>query len=162
MKHVCQNQTNTKTQRAKSRESLLSIYLGMMIHAKTWKRTLVDKLYSLGISVSYSRVMELSKKMGNKVLSHYAEQWLVSPPSLKFNLFTTGAFENVNHNQSSTTAEDSFHGTGISLFQHKTHEHNGLDLNISTSKSDNKKLSSLPDSYTNIQPVSRFKEIVQN
>ena len=74
MKHVCQNQTNTKTQRAKSRESLLSIYLGMMIHAKTWKRTLVDKLYSLGISVSYSRVMELSKKMGNKVLSHYAEQ----------------------------------------------------------------------------------------
>ena len=101
------------------------------------------------------------KKMGNKVLSHYAKQWLVSPPSLKFNLFTTGAFENIDHNQSSTTAEDSFHGTGISLFQHKTHEQNGLDLNISTSKSENKKLSSLPDSYTNIRPVSRFKEIVR-
>ena len=95
----------------------------MMIHAKTRKRTLVDKLYSLGISVSHSRVKELSKKMENKVLIHYAEQGLVSPPSLKFNLFTTVAFDNIDHNPSSTlstTVEDSFHGKVISLFQHKT------------------------------------------
>ena len=95
----------------------------MMIHAKTRKRTLVDKLYSLGISVSYSRVKELSKKMENKVLIHYAEQGLVCPPSLKFNLFTTVAFDNIDHNPSSTlstTEEDSFHGKVISLFQHKT------------------------------------------
>ena len=72
--------------------------------------------------------MELSIKMGNKVLSHYAEQQLVCPPSLKFNLFTTG----------STTAEDSFHGTDRSLFQHKTREHDGLDQNISASMSENK------------------------
>ena len=91
----------------------------MMIHAKTRKRTLVDKLYSLGISVSLSRVKELSKKMENKFLIHYAEQGLVCPPSLKFNLFTTVAFDDIDHNRS-TTAEDSFHGTVISLFQHKT------------------------------------------
>ena len=42
--------------------------------------------------------MKLSIKMGNKILSHYAEQRLVCPLSLKVNLFTTG----------STTAEDSF------------------------------------------------------
>ena len=156
MKRVRQNQTNTKAQRGKSHESLLGIYLGMMIHAKTRKRALVDRLYSLGISVSYSRVMELSTKMGNKVLSHYAKQQLVFPPSLKFNLFTTGAFDNIDHNPSSTIAEDSFHGTGISLFQHKARGHDGLDQNISTSMSENKKLSSLPDSYTDIRPVSRF------
>ena len=95
----------------------------MMIHAKTRKRTLVDKLYSLGISVSYSRVKELSKKMENKLLIDYAEQGLVCPPSLKFNLFTTVAFDNIDHNPSSTlstTVEDSFHGKVISLFQHKT------------------------------------------
>ena len=121
MKRVCQNQTNTKTQRVKSRESPLGTFLGMVIHAKTRKRILVDKLYSLDISVSYSRVMELSTKTENKVLSHYAEQRLVFPPSLKFNLFAAGAFDNINHNSNSTTAEDSFHGSGISLFQHKTH-----------------------------------------
>ena len=77
----------------------------MMIHAKTRKRTLVDKLYSLGISVSYSRVKELSKKMENKVLIHYAEQGLVCPPSLKFNLFTTVAFDNIDHSPSSTVLQ---------------------------------------------------------
>ena len=35
MKRVRQNQTNTKTQRAKSHENPLGIYLGMMIHATT-------------------------------------------------------------------------------------------------------------------------------
>ena len=60
--------------------------------------------------------MELSTRMDNKVLSHYEEQQVVCPPSLKFNLFTTGAFDNIDHNLSSTTVEDSFHGTGILLF----------------------------------------------
>ncbi len=32
-------------------------------------------------------------------------------------LFTVGALDNIDHNQSSTTAVSSFHGTGISLFQ---------------------------------------------
>ena len=42
------------------------------------------------------------------------------------------AFDNIDDNPSSTTAEDSFHGTSVSLFQHKTCEHDGLDQNIST------------------------------
>ena len=54
--------------------------------------------------------------MDNKVLSHYEEQQVVCSPFLKFNLFTTGAFDNTDHNPSSTTVEDSFHGTGILLF----------------------------------------------
>ena len=63
----------------------------------------------------------------------------------------------MDHNPRLTTAEDSFHGTGISLFRDKTREHDGLDQNISTSMSENKKLSILLDSYTDIRPVSRFK-----
>ena len=62
------------------------------------------------------------------------------------------ALDNIDHNSSSTTSEDSFHGTGVSLFEHKTREHDGLDQNISG----NKKLSNLSDSYTDIRPVSRF------
>ena len=32
--------------------------------------------------------------------------------------FTTAAIDNIDHNPSSTTAKESFHGTGISLLQH--------------------------------------------
>ena len=51
-----------------ARESPLGVYLGMMVHAKTQKKGITDKLYDLGISVPYSRVMELSTCLGNKVL----------------------------------------------------------------------------------------------
>ena len=56
----------------KARESPLGIYLGMRVHAKTRKKEIVDKSYDLEISIPYSRVMELSTCLGNKVLQHYS------------------------------------------------------------------------------------------
>ncbi len=73
------------------------------------------KLCHLGIAVSYKRVMEISTTVGNKVLSQYAAEGTVYPPSLKKNLFTTAAVDNIDHNPRSTTAEGSFHGMGISM-----------------------------------------------
>ena len=40
-------------------------YVGMMLHAHTRKRQLVDRLSHLGMSISYTRVIELSAQMGN-------------------------------------------------------------------------------------------------
>ena len=39
--------------------------------------------------------------------------------------------------------------------------HDGLDQKISTSMSENKKLSSLPDSYSDIRPVPRFSNSLE-
>ena len=61
----------TRNYFCKARESPVGVYLGMMVYAKTWKKGIVDKLYELGISIPYSRVMELSTCLGNKVLQHY-------------------------------------------------------------------------------------------
>ena len=49
---------------SRDREPPLPINLGLMTHAETRKRTLVDKLYNLGLSISYDRVLELSTDMG--------------------------------------------------------------------------------------------------
>ena len=43
------------------REPPLPIYLGMVIHPETRKKDLVDKLFSLGLSISYDRLMNISK-----------------------------------------------------------------------------------------------------
>ena len=64
---------------SKSRESPLGIYLGMMIHAKTRKKGIVDKLYDLGISIPHSRVMDLSTSLGNEVLDRYEHNNVVCP-----------------------------------------------------------------------------------
>ena len=44
----------------KNRETPLAIYVGLTVHAMTRKRGLVDRLFQLGLSISYDRVMEIS------------------------------------------------------------------------------------------------------
>ena len=39
----------------------------------------------------------------------------------------TAAVDNIDHNPSSKAAEESFHGTGILLFQHPTESNHGLE-----------------------------------
>ena len=51
---------------------------------------------------------------------------LMCPLILQKNLFTTTAVDNLDHNPSSTTAHGAFHGTGISLFQNRVSESDGI------------------------------------
>ena len=63
----------------------------------------------------------------------YELENVVCPPTMRGNLFTTVAVDNINHNSSSTTAKHSFHGTNISLLQHKMSQDDGVVHNsIST------------------------------
>ena len=109
---------------SKQRETPLPVYLGMMLRTKTRKRELVDSMYNLGLCISYDRVLSISTDLGNKLCHHYEVENAVCPPNLRGGLFTTAAVDNIDHNPSSTSAHDSFHGTGISLFQHPSGEIN--------------------------------------
>ena len=46
------------THHSKDNETPLPLYLGLMIHAKTRRRDLIDTLFELGLSVSYDRVLQ--------------------------------------------------------------------------------------------------------
>ena len=127
-----------------------------MVHAKTRKKRIANKLDDLGISIPYSRVMELSTCLGNKVLQHYQHNNAVCPPSLKNGVFTTAAVDNIDYNPSSKTAEESFHGTGISLFQHLTKSNHGLEQFTIEAEVESDKLIELPEAYTNVKPISSF------
>ena len=86
-------------------------------------------------------------------------QGLVCPSQLSHGLFTVGALDNIDHNPSSTTAKDSFHGTGISLFQFPTKLKTGspqVTVNLMTTAKCNK----LPESYTAVPAVVLKKERV--
>ena len=85
---------------------------------KTRKRDLIDRLHSLGMSISYDGVLRLSSDMANAVCEHFKETDTVCRPNLKTNVFTTAVVDNLDPNTSSTTAVSSFHGTSISLIQH--------------------------------------------
>ena len=114
-------------------------------------------MHDLGLSVSYDRVLAVSTDLGNAVCRRYQEDRVVYPPNLRLQLFTTAAVDNIDHNPSSTTANDSFHGTSISLFQHVTTNEPGISRErtpLTKTAAGTKKVIALPESYTQVPPAS--------
>ena len=90
------------------------------------KEKLVDTLFHLGLSISYDRVLDISMDMAISASQQYDSEGVVCPLNLRKNLFTTAAIDNIDHNPSSTTSYGAFHGTGISLFQNRVTQSDGI------------------------------------
>ena len=106
----------------KVREMHIAVYLGLLLHSQTRQRNLIDKLHSLGLSISYERVLEIKTATGKKNCERFELEKTVCPLNLRKGLFTYGAIDNIDHNPSSSTSQRSFHETGISLFQNRKQE----------------------------------------
>lgn len=76
---------------SKDRETPFPIYIGLSMYSKTRKRQLVEMLHDNGICISYDRVLEISAKLGDAVVTQYVEDGVVCPPILRKGLFTTSA-----------------------------------------------------------------------
>ena len=119
------------------REPPLPIYVGLLLHGKTRKRSLVDKFYDLGLSVSDDKVLSISAGLGNDISELYKTEGVVCPRQLRHGVFTTAAYDNIDHNSSSNTALGALHGAAISLFQHPCHTNPGeariIELHVCSS-----------------------------
>ncbi|KAG7174288.1 hypothetical protein Hamer_G003220, partial [Homarus americanus] len=126
IKHKRRNSSTTTVRHCQNQETPFPLYTGMMIHARTRNRGIIDKLFQHRICLSYDRVLQLSIDLANAVCEEYKKSQIVIPTNLKTCVFITGAVDNINHNPSSYSATDSFHGTGISLFQHSDFDEQGI------------------------------------
>ena len=116
--HSKQSKQPRQQRHAQEREPPLCIYIGLLIYVKIRKRQLIDILFQFGLSISYHRVLEISTQLGEAVVELHLSEGVICPSVLRKGLFTTAAVDNIDHNPSSTTSKSSFHGTGISIFQH--------------------------------------------
>ena len=110
-------------------------------------------MFSLGLCVSYDRLLQVTADIANGVCQQFAAGDVVCPPKMRKGLFTVAAVDNIDYNPSSATAKDSFHGTGISLMQLPTHQTSGFDrgvLVIHPSTSSSKSVAPLPTKYTSV------------
>ena len=151
IKHASSNQ-----QHYRDRETPSSIYLALKIHGETRKKVLVDTLHNMGLCISYDRLLGISTDIANKVCALYDEEGVVCPPKLARNIFTVAAVDNIDHYPSSATARDSFHGTGISLMQFPSEQHDGTPCVpvIDENSEKTKRIQALPAAYTNVPPVA--------
>ncbi len=156
---VKQRHTKCETVRhAVERETLMPLYLGLLIHNKTRKRELIDVLFQKGLSVSYSRVLQVSTGLANDAIDSFEADGVIVPTTLRTNVYTTGNLDNIDHNPSATSAKGAFHGTAISLTQHVSQANAGNIREIShIARSENEKqrqLKQLPETYTSVPPVA--------
>lgn len=139
----------------KDRETPLPLYIGLSIHTKTRSKKIINSLHRLGISISYSRVIELENSLATAICTQFEDEGIVCPSNLRKGLFTVGALDNIDHNLSSTTAQGSFHGTGISIFQFPTITNSGICRDPIVIQSNcNSTVYSLPENYTNVPAVT--------
>ena len=107
---------DAKTYHKADQEPPLCTYVSMKIHSETRNKALISVLNFLGLSPSYDRVLKLADQYRYAVCEQYNHNGVVVPTHLPLGRKYWSAIDNVDHNLSSTTANDSFHGTSISLF----------------------------------------------
>ena len=115
---------------------------------------MLTRLYELGISASYERTLELEDGMTTALCNCFVAEDSVCPAQLREGIFTVGALDNIDHNLSSTTAQGSFHGTSISLFQFPTVANPGIIRPPLTLSADTSHAPLLPDSYRIVPDVA--------
>ena len=142
------------------------------IHAVVRSRSLIDTLFSLGLCLSYDKLIHLTTDIANGVCQHFNMEEGVCSPKMCQRLLTIGSVDNIDQITSSATAKDSYHGTGISLIiihtyiyiyiyiahyshcvlmQHPSHTNDGLSRGVVVSWqyiSPVKSVTSLPVEYT--------------
>ena len=78
-----QADTSSFVRHRSAQETPLPTYIGLLLHAQTRKRDLVDWLFSLGLSISYDRVLRISAELGNSLCQRFHIDQVVCPPLFK-------------------------------------------------------------------------------
>ena len=80
--------------------------------------------------ISYDCLLNLTSDICSAICEQYREDGIVCPPKLCCGVYTSAAVDNIDYNPTSSTAKDSFHGTGISLIQHPSCVSEGHDRGV--------------------------------
>ena len=106
-------------------------------------------------------VLGLSADLGNTAISYFETIGTVCPPKLNIGVFTTSTVDNINHDPTATSAQGSFHRTGMSLFQHSdTENHSKEQRRFNFISRTGKKVTKLAESYTLVPGVAVTKSEV--
>ena len=153
--HARTNRKIHKNQKhRKQQETPLMIYTGLKIFFLTRSRQLIDGFFKAGLSVSYDRVLEVTKTLYHNLQEAYLKHGCFFPKILKKNLFSVWLKDNIDVNPKANFAKSSYHGTSSSMIQFVTKNESGIDFpNVpfenQTTKS--KKLTPLPPEYTTVE-----------
>lgn len=148
------NKPSSFSRHIRKRETPASIYMAMKLYLQSGRESLIDVMHKRGLCISYDRLRVLSTDIANSVISHWEQVGVVVPPQAVKQVFTTGGFDNIDHNPSSTTAKSALHGTCISIHQHfssDTKQTENLTDILNPAETGKKVVRALPAFYTTVE-----------
>ena len=114
----CDKAAESKRHNLKERETPVVIYYTLKLYATVRSRVLIDHVYSLGICLSYQRVLDITKNLYNSTKKQFYRDNALVPGVLRKGIFTVMAKNNIDLNAKSTIITSHYHGTSISVFQY--------------------------------------------
>ena len=151
----------TKKRHDKSKETPFPLYVAIKIYSHSRSKTMINWLYfCAGISISYDRLLSITKDLAARMLRQYERDKVFIPCNLRKNIFTIIAKDNIDVNARSTTATKHYHGTSFSVFQFPlvgfpdepiTYPEEPEGPAPTNKQSISKKIDRLPSSYTEIR-----------
>ena len=120
-----------------------------------------EALASEGLCISYKRVEKIRNSIVTQLRAKHIKEDIVCPPALQKGLFTTAAIDNIDNDPSSTGAKLFFHGTSISILQHREssdlYENTNWPFKLDVTCSTDNPKPTLPCHFTDIISVKRGK-----
>ena len=129
------------------------IYNSLKLYGTVRSKSLIDNLFHLGLCISYDRVLKIPKEYTDNLVKGYNVNQVFCPLTLKRNVFTIIAKDNIDHNARSTTATKHYHGTSMTAMQFLSNENRGETQDPPTYDQNqhvncSKKVLQIPSSYT--------------
>ena len=120
---------------------------------KQERKQLIQELSDFGISIPYNRVLDIQANSTKQLCKFFQDNEVVCPPQLRSDAFTGAAIDNLDHNPSSSTARQAFHGTGISIFQFLKDEKKESSFTVPSIEDSLKTKITLPEYYHTLEPT---------
>ena len=144
---------STAIRHSKERGTPFPLYHGIKLHGDARLKHQIQNAHSLGLSVSYDRVMEVKLQVANAVCKRHAEDGVVLPTNIRLSVFTTHDVDNLDSNKTGNLSRGDFHGTCITATNHLSKDNCGVRRPAITLDHTTNSKPKLSDRYATVPPV---------
>ena len=137
-----------------NRDTPLTVFIGLKLHLLLRQQNIINMFHKLGISINYGKVIKTEGKVAYAACERFSLEGVVAPTTLDFKTFTCSALDNIDQNSRSSTSDEAFHGTGISIQQMVDVNCRGVPRTPLRITAAPVSKASLPKSYSHVKPFS--------
>ena len=101
----------------KCQETPLLVYNTLKIYSTCHSRNIIDPFFSIGICISYDKILELTQNVYKNLRESYQQYNCFFPNALKKGLFKVMMEDNIDMNARSTFVKSHYQGTSLSVVQ---------------------------------------------